>query len=100
MGRPQINESFADRYGTLHSMTVKPDKYGWQALARLCYLGPNGDWVWVNRRLNGETAEEALEGLLARVTDVLGCRSKDETNALTNGLHAGHKHVSPGQLPS
>lgn len=98
MGRPPINENYADRFGTLHSLTVRPRKEGFQALARLCYLNADGDWVWVNRRVESATAEEAERALMARVTDVLGCRPQEETNRLTKGLHRGHQHVAPGAL--
>lgn len=93
MGRPPINVNYAARFGTFHSMTVKPVNGGFQALARLCYLTDEGDWKWVNRRLLASTADEARNGLHARVTEVLGCRSMEETNRLTRDLHRGHRHI-------
>jgi hypothetical protein len=100
MGRPRIDESLTDRYGTLHSVTVHPTDVGtYRARARLCYLTPEGEWKWVARCLDGATPDEARTTLIERVTGVIGCRSQNETNQLTNGLHRGHKHVPPGALP-
>ena len=94
-GRPPINENFADRYGTFHSLVVKPNRYGeWQALARVCYLTPDGDWKWVNRRSDGATPEEAERRVRERVFDVIGCVDRAVTNERTEGLHRGHQHVS------
>lgn len=94
MGRPPINDSYADRFGTFHSITVKPYRDEWIALARLCYLDPRGEWRWVNRRLQAKTEQEAHDALMERVTQTLGCRTQAETNALTDGAHRGHRHVS------
>ena len=99
MGRPPIQDSYADRFGTLHSVTVKRVGSGrFQALARLCYLTDSGDWKWVNRRAEGDTPEHARQVIEERVTHVLGCRSQEETNRLTAGLHRGHKHVKDASV--
>lgn len=99
MGRPQIQDSFAERFGTLHSVTVSELPSGqFQALARLCYLTEQGEWKWVNRRCAGKSAETAREAVIARVTKQLGCVSQEETNRRTNGLHRGHRRVAPGEL--
>lgn len=101
MGRPRIDESLADRYGTLHSITVHPtDKGTFRARARLCYLTPDGSWKWVARCIDGESPEEARANLIERVMGVIGCRTQDEINRVTGGLHRGHKHVGEGALPN
>ncbi|CAI9386520.1 hypothetical protein [Microbacterium sp. T2.11-28] len=100
MGRPRIDESLADRYGTLHSITVHPtDKDTYRARARVCYLSPEGEWKWVARCLDGPTPEAARADLIERVTGVIGCRTQDEMNHITGGLHRGHQHVPAGALP-
>lgn len=97
-GRPPINESFADRFGTFHSLVVKPNRYGdWQALARLCYLTDEGDWKWVNRRSDGKTPEEAEQRIRERVFGPIGCVEQIVTNERTHGLHRGHRHVEPAE---
>lgn len=100
MGRPRIDDSLANRYGTLHSITVHPTAKGtFRARARVCYLSAEGDWKWVARCLDGATPEAARADLIERVTGVVGCRSQEETNRITGGLHRGHKHVDAGALP-
>ncbi len=100
MGRPRIDDSLADQYGTLHSVTVHPTgKSTYRARARVCYLSHEGEWKWVARCLDGATPEAARADLIKRVTDVIGCRTQEEMNRITGGLHRGHKHVPAGVLP-
>ena len=102
MGRPLIQDHYGDRFGTLHSITVRPLESGrFAALARLCILTDDGDWKWVNRRSSGDSAEAARSAIMDRVINVLGCRSQEETNRLTGGLHRGHRKVAdPSALHS
>lgn len=98
-GRPRIDESYADVFGTYHSMNVHELEDGqYLARARLCRLTPSGTWKWVNRVVKAASPKEAEAELMRRVFDVIGCRTQAETNELTEGYHRGHQPVPEERL--